>query len=200
MIKSQQQTEFSLEALRSGDRKEFARLVDAYSAQVYRTALKMLNNTQDAEDVLQETFIKAFTHLRDFEGRSSLSTWLYRIAFNESLMLIRRRRPEVTSIDEEDESNDEVQEPRQIVDWCCLPETELLSTETRRKLEQAVQKLSPALRAVFLLRDMEGLSIKDTMEALNLGENVVKVRLLRARLQLRELLTEYFIERRTETE
>jgi RNA polymerase sigma-70 factor (ECF subfamily) len=198
MIDGKQQPEFSLSALQAGDRSEFARLVDAYSPQVYRMALKMLNDTQDAEDVLQETFIKAFKHLRKFEGRSSLSTWLYRIAANEALMLIRRRHPNEISVDEETPNGEEEQEPRQIVDWCCLPEEELLSTETRRRLDEAIQRLSPPLRAVFILRDVEGLSIKDTVEALNLSENVVKTRLLRARLRLRELLSEYFVEKRTE--
>ncbi|HIE57287.1 MAG TPA: sigma-70 family RNA polymerase sigma factor, partial [Anaerolineales bacterium] len=84
------QPELNLTALRSGDRAEFARLVDAYSGQIYRLALKMLQDSQDAEDILQETFIKAYRALPDFEGRSSISTWLYRIATNEALMFLRR--------------------------------------------------------------------------------------------------------------
>ncbi len=183
---------FSLPALQAGDKVEFARLVEAYSGPIYRMAMKMVNDTQDAEDVLQNTFIKAFNHLRDFEGRSSLSTWLYRIAVNEALMLLRRRSPNQLSIDEDTQTEDGEQEPRQIVDWCCLPEGELLSKETRRKLDEAIQRLSPALRSVFLLRDVQGLSIKETAEVLNLNESVIKTRLLRARLHLRELLTAYF--------
>ena len=185
-------TALSLPALQAGDKAEFARLVEAYSGSIYRMTLNMVNDTQDAEDVLQNTFLQAFNHLRDFEGRSSLSTWLYRIAVNEALMLIRRRSPNQFSIDEDTYTEEGEQEPLQIVDWCCLPENELLSLETRKKLDSAIQRLSPALRTVFLLRDVEGLSIKETAEVLNLNESVIKTRLLRARLHLRELLTAYF--------
>lgn len=87
--------EFSLEALRVGNRAEFARLVEVYSGPIYRLALKMLGDSQDAEDVLQNTFLKAMQSLPSFEGRSSISTWLYRIAVNETLILIRRQRPEI---------------------------------------------------------------------------------------------------------
>ena len=185
----------SVEVLKAGDRAEFARMVDVYSPQIYRLALKMLNDPQDAEDVLQETFIKALRSLPVFEGRSSLATWLYRIALNESLMTIRRRKGETISIDEEREDSENEQAPLQIVDWCCLPENELLGAETRRFLDGAVKKLSPALRAVFILRDVEGLSVRETAEALQISEAAVKTRLLRARLQLREELSAYFKER-----
>src|SRR5512139_1912529 len=96
-----QPKEFSLEDLRRGDQSEFARLVDAYSAPIYRLGLSMLGNSQDAEDILQNTFLNALTHITGFEGRSSLSTWLYRIAANEALMLIRRRKPEISMDDKE---------------------------------------------------------------------------------------------------
>lgn len=182
----------SLEALRSGDRAEFARLVDAYSGVIYRLAVKMLDNPQDAEDVLQETFLKAFKALPKFDGRSSLSTWLYRIAANEALMLLRKRKVQFVSIDEPNETDDELQEPLEIVDWCCMPESELLSAESRRYLDQAIDNLSPNLRIVFLLRDIEGLSTEETAQALNLSEMAVKTRLSRARLQLRERLTGYY--------
>ena len=187
--------DISLEALRAGDREQFARLVDAYSPSIYRLALRMLGDGQDAEDVLQTTFIKALQHVGDFEGRSSLSTWLYRIAANEALMLIRRTRPTV-SLDEEPE-DDEGQplQPRQLADWSGLPENSLLDAEARLLLDRAVQKLPVKLRAVFLMRDIEGLSIRDTSEALDLTETAVKTRLLRARLFLREQLSEYFGER-----
>src|SRR3990172_3852562 len=90
----------SLEALRRGDRVEFSRLVESYSPLVFRLGLKILNNPQDAEDVLQETFIKAYRHLGSFDGRASLPTWLYRIANNEALMVLRRKRPEIISLDD----------------------------------------------------------------------------------------------------
>ncbi len=156
----------SVEALRSGDRAEFARFVEAYSAQIYRLALRILSDPQDAEDVLQETFLKAYRSLPEFEGRSSLSTWLYRIAVNEALMLARKRHPGTVSIDEGVEKGDGELEPFQVVDWCCLPENELLSAEGRRFLDRAIQQLPETLRVVFVLRDIQGLSIKETAEAL----------------------------------
>lgn len=187
----------SVEALRAGDRAEFARLVDAYYAPIYRLALKMLAHEQDAEDVLQTTFLKALQHVGEFEGRSSLSTWLYRIAANEALMLLRRKRPEI-SIDEEPEDSDtDLPMPEQFTDWCCLPEKELVSAEAKKQLDRAIQKLPEKLRLVFLLRDIEGLSIKETGETLNLTETAVKTRLLRARLALRETLSTYYSERLT---
>jgi len=185
----------SLDALRAGDRNEFARLVDLFSGKIYRLALQITSNTQDAEDVLQETFLKAFHALPRFEGRSSLSTWLYRIAVNEALMILRQQKMQFSLFENNDGSEEENIEDLQLVDWCCLPETELQSTETRRVLDEAVQRLSPALRLVFLLRDVEGLSVKDTADALGITESAVKVRLLRARLRLREELSAYFSER-----
>jgi RNA polymerase sigma-70 factor (ECF subfamily) len=186
----------SIEALRSGDRLEFARMVEVYSGQIYRLALKMLGHPQDAEDVLQNTFLKAFQHIQGFEGRASLSTWLYRIASNEALMLIRKKRPETPLADlAPDENEDEDFAPVNLADWCCLPEEELLTSEGRTRLDQAIQRLPEKLRIVFLLRDIEGLSIEETGQALDLSETAVKTRLLRARLRLREDLSAYYGER-----
>ncbi len=190
-----QPEDFSLEALRSGDRAEFARLVDAFSGPIYRLGLRMLGNPQDAEDVLQSTFLNALTHLSGFEGRSKLATWLYRIAANEALMAIRRKRPEV---DLEQASGGEAQPvslPAQFVDWSDLPEEQLLSQEGRQALDRAIQDLPELLRLVFVLRDVEGLSIRDTAQALGLSETNVKTRLLRARLKLRESLSTYYGDR-----
>ena len=186
---------FSLEALRAGDRAEFARLVETYSPAIYRLAIKMLENSQDAEDILQETFIKAFRHLNTFDGRSSLSTWLYRIATNEALMALRRRKVNLVSLDEPDETLEREQEPLQIVDWCCMPEEELMSAEAHQYLDRAIDELSPNLRVVFILRDMEGLSTQEVEQVLGLSETAVKTRLSRARLRLRELLSEYYGEK-----
>jgi RNA polymerase sigma-70 factor (ECF subfamily) len=190
------QTEISVESLRAGDRGEFARLVDTYSGPLYRLALKMLGNPPDAEDVLQNTFLKAFQHIGEFEGRSSLSTWLYRIASNEALMLLRKQRPKITLADTtpEDEENSDY-EPAQFADWCCLPEEEFLSSESRAALDRAVQHLPETLRIVFILRDIEGLSIQETSQALSLSETAIKTRLLRARLRLRDDLSSYYGER-----
>jgi RNA polymerase sigma-70 factor, ECF subfamily len=190
--------EISLERLQSGDQAEFARFVDAYSPQVYRLALKILNDPQDAEDVLQETFLKALRAVANFEGRSSLSTWLYRIAVNEALMTLRRHKGGTVSIDEDKADEEGQSEPVEIVDWCCLPERDLLSGEARLSLDRAIETLSPALRAVFVLRDIQGLSVKETADALEVSEAVVKTRLLRARLKLREELSVYYAERLAE--
>jgi RNA polymerase sigma-70 factor (ECF subfamily) len=186
---------FSLEALQAGDPEEFSRLVDAYSGKIYRLATKMLNQQQDAEDVLQETFLKAYRGLKSFDGRSKISTWLFRIATNEALMVIRRKHPEVVSIDEPVETEEGDQEPVQIIDWCCLPEEELLSEETKERLDDAVKELPERLRVVFILRDINDLSTHETAEILGLSDTAVKTRLSRARLRLREGLSVYFGER-----
>ena len=188
-------TDVSLEAILAEDRAEFARLVDAYSSSIYRLGLKMLGDPQDAEDVLQNTFLNALTHIQNFEGRSSLATWLYRIAANEALMLIRKKKPEVNLEDVEGGDEDEDLRPTQFVDWSGLPEDELLSGEGKKILDAAIGMLPESLRIVFLLRDVEGLSIKETAEALSLTETNVKTRLLRARMFLREALSSYYTER-----
>jgi RNA polymerase sigma-70 factor (ECF subfamily) len=193
----------SLEKLRAGDRAEFARLVDTYSSSIYRLGLKMLGHPQDAEDVLQNTFMNALLHLSSFEGRSSIATWLYRIAANEALMLIRKRRLEV-SLEQETQQDDteslEDVKPRVFADWSGLPENELLSSEGKKLLDTAIQNMPETLRIVFVLRDMEGLSIKETADALNLTETNVKTRLVRARMYLRERLSKYYVEHLSEEE
>lgn len=185
----------SLEALKAGDRAAFSQLVELYSGRLYRLALKLLQNPQDAEDVLQETFIKAFRYIHNFDGRSSVSTWLYRIATNEALMQLRRKHPDTVSIEEPLTDGDEEQEPLQIVDWCCLPEQELLTSETRLRLDEAARRLPETLKTVFLLRDIEDLSTAETAEVLGLTETAVKTRLSRARLRLREELSVYYAEK-----
>jgi RNA polymerase sigma-70 factor (ECF subfamily) len=183
----------SLDALKTGDRAAFTRLVDETSGHIYRVALQILGDDQDAEDILQETYIKAFRALPNFEGRSSITTWLYRIAVNEALMLVRKRKPQTISVNENPPFNPDAEsEGMDIVDFCCLPEGELLSSESRGFLDRAVQNLPANLRLVFVLRDLEGMSIQETSESLGLTENNVKTRLLRARLRLRQELSEYF--------
>jgi len=186
---------YSIQEIQSGNQSEFAKLIDAHSNQIYRLALKMLNNPQDAEDVLQNTFLKALQNINKFEGRSRISTWLYRIATNEALMIIRKQRPEVNLNEVEDDDNYSVNPPIQLIDWCCLPENELLSSESKLELENAIQNLSETLRIVFILRDIEGLSIQETSQILNLTETAVKTRLLRARLNLREHLSAFYGDR-----
>ena len=189
---------FLLDALRSGDRAEFARLVETYYEMIYRLGLKMLNDTQDAEDILQETFTKAYQHIHNFDGRSELSTWLYRIATNEALMHLRRKRPQTFSIDSPENAEAVEQEPVQIVDWRGLPEEELISGEARLHLDNAIENLPPSLRVVFVLRDIQGLSTREVGEVLDLSETAVKTRLSRARLRLREDLSSYYAERLAE--
>jgi RNA polymerase sigma-70 factor (ECF subfamily) len=186
----------SVEALKAGDKAECARCVEQHSTVIYRLGLRMLGDERDAEDILQETFIKAFQHIGDFDGRSQLSTWLYRIATNEALMLLRKRKPEPVSVEVPGNGGDEgLEEPLQIEDWTNLPEEELLSSETQAFVNQAVNQLPEGLREVFWLREMEGLSTQETAQVLNISESAAKTRLSRARLQLREELTRYYGER-----
>ena len=192
--------DFSLDALRNGDQAEFARVVEAYSGYIYRLAMKMLQNSQDAEDILQETFIKVYNAFPKFDGRSKISTWLYRIATNEALMFLRKKRPDTISVESphQDESEGDLK-PLQIIDWCCLPEAELMSDQARHYLDESVEQLPENLKMAFILRDIEGLSTRETAEVLDISETAVKTRLHRARLQLREILTFYYKERLPET-
>jgi RNA polymerase sigma-70 factor (ECF subfamily) len=187
-------TALSIDRLRMQDREEFAALVEATSRMLYSLLLRILNDEQDAEDILQETYIKAYNALPGFEGRSSLKTWLFRVATNEALMLIRKRKPIEASL-EVDDNEDDLEAPKEIVDWCCIPEPELMNAETRKKLNEAAQHLSVGLRTVFLLRDVEGLSGEETAAAMGISVDNVKTRLLRARMKLREELSAYFGER-----
>lgn len=196
MSEEKQKDEALLIALKKGDREKFAELVELTSDNIYRLALKMMSNEQDAEDVLQETYIKAFRSLDKFEGKSSLTTWLYRIAVNESLMQLRKKHPLFVPIGEPEENGDSsLPQPVEIVDWCCLPEKELLSDETKKHLDEAIKKLSPLNRTVFLLRDVSDLSTKEAADVLETTESNVKTRLFRARMQLREELSIYFADR-----
>ena len=185
----------SIDALHEGDKDAFARLVNTYSPALYRLILRMLGDPQEAEDVLQETFIQAFRHIEQFEGRSKISTWLYRIATNQALMRLRKREPDFVSVDEPIELSNGEQLPRQLRDWCCLPESEFLSSEVQDRLDEAIHTLSPALRAAFILRDLQDLSTREAAEILDISESAVKTRLLRARLELRAKLSDYFEER-----
>lgn len=170
----------------------FAVIVDQNADKIYRLALKMVGNEQDAEDILQETFIKAMQNIDQFQGRSKVSTWLYRIAVNESLMFLRKQNKTVVNSDIELETENGDYSPRQIIDWCCLPEKELMSKEVKKQLQSAIQTLTEANRSAFLLRDIEGLSTRDAADILEISEPALKVRLMRARMQLREELTTYF--------
>lgn len=177
---------------KAGDMDAFSELVKHYDRRVFRMAKQITQNTDDAEDVLQETFFKAFTHLDSFQGNSKFYTWLVRIAVNEALMKLRKRRADRTvPLDEPiDTGEDEV--IREIAVWDENPEESYSREELGRVLDQAIESLKPAYRTVFILRDIEELSIEETAQILNLSISAVKSRLLRARLQLREKLTRQF--------
>ncbi len=194
MIADQDFAHSFIDQLVAGDRRAFGELVEQTSPKIYALGLRMLGNEQDAEDMLQETYLKAYKALPNFEKRSSISTWLFRIAANEALMLLRKRKSAANLVEiEKDEESGEM--PLEIVDWCCLPEQEMLSAETRTILNMAAEKLSPALRLVFQLRDIDGFSIAETAEILSISEDAVKTRLVRARVKLREELSAYFREK-----
>ena len=166
--------------------------MDRYSSTIYNLALRMMNNPQEARRrSLQETFISAFKALNRFEGRSQLGTWLYRIAYNAALMRLRKRELVTSSIDEPVVSEDGEELPRQLIDWGPLPDEIVVGREFREELNRAVAVLPQTLRAVFVLRDIEGLSTAEVAETLGLTETNAKVRLHRARLALREHLTSY---------
>lgn len=179
-------------ALKAGDRDAYAEMVTRYSGTVYNLALRLTEDSQEAEDVLQETFLSVFRAIGRFEGRSQLGTWLYRIAYNAALMRLRKRGVPIASLDEPLVKEDGDPEPRQLMDTGALPDEILLTAELRRELNRALATLLPTLRSVFVLRDVEGLSTAATAEVLGLSITNTKVRLHRARLALREQLGAYF--------
>ena len=177
---------------KEGDVEAFEKLVRQYDRQVFRIAQHITQNREDAEDVVQDAFLKAFQNLGQFQGQSKFYTWLVRIAVNEALMRLRRRRPErMVSIDE-DVKTEEDSIPREIADWSPNPEQLYNQGELKEILQKTIQGLPESFRTVFILRDVEGLSTEETADALGLSVPAVKSRLLRARLQLRERLTKYF--------
>jgi RNA polymerase sigma-70 factor (ECF subfamily) len=168
-------------------------LFEQYADRVYHLALGLLGNEGDAEDVVQDTFLSVFRNRFQFEGRSSAGTWLYRIAYNLSLDRLRTKQtlplPEEEGADDEDHP---APLPREFVEWRWLPEYLIQDQEQRKALDEAIHSLSPALRAVFLLRDVEELSTEETAAVLSISASAVKVRLHRARLELREKLAAFF--------
>lgn len=177
---------------KDGDAEAFSELVSHYDRRVFRMAKQITQNDDDAEDVLQESFLKAYTHLDNFKGDSKFYTWLVRIAVNEALMKLRKRRSDRTVPLDEPIDTGEDEMVREIAVWEENPEDTYSREELATILDQAVQSLRPAYRTVFILRDIEELSIEETAQALDLSISAVKSRLLRARLQLREKLTRQF--------
>ena len=181
-----------VEAAKAGDVGAFEELVRRYDRNVFRIAQHITQNREDAEDVVQDAFFKAYSNLNQFQGQSKFYTWLVRIAVNEALMRLRRRRPERTvSLDEDVKTEDDTV-PREVADWSPNPEQQYTQAELREILDRTIHGLPATFRTVFVLRDVEGLSTEETAEALDLSIPAVKSRLLRARLQLRSRLSKYF--------
>ena len=177
-----------LRRLQAGEKQLFYELVKPYERRVYSAAFAILRQEADAEDAAQEAILKAFTHIRQFRAEARFSTWLIQIAVNEALMRKRRAHPElVESIGEKREEGGNYT-PRDFADWREIPSEVLERKEVRQKLAQAVAMLAEKYREVFVLRDIEQLSIEETAEALGISRASVKTRLLRARLMLRDLL------------
>jgi RNA polymerase sigma-70 factor (ECF subfamily) len=177
---------------RQGDTVAFGELVRRYEAKIFRLALHVTQNREDAEDVLQETFMKAYEHLDQFQGNSKFYTWIVRIAVNQALMKLRRRKTDKSvSLDETIDTGEDTI-VREIAAWDENPEQRFSREELGGILDTAVDSLEPPYRSVFVLRDIEELSTEETADALGLSIPAVKSRLLRARLQLREKLTRYF--------
>ena len=179
-------------AAKAGELAAFEELVRRYDRNVFRIANHITHNTEDAEDVVQEAFLKAYQNLGNFQEQSKFYTWLVRIAVNEALMKLRRRRSDKTVSIDQDIETDEDTIPREIADWSPNPEQQYKQEELKDILGKTIQGLPPSFRTVFVLRDVEGLSTEETAEALDLSVPAVKSRLLRARLQLRERLNKYF--------
>jgi RNA polymerase sigma-70 factor, ECF subfamily len=184
-------------AAKAGDMGAFEDLVRRYDRNVFRIAQHITQNREDAEDVVQDAFLKAFQNLEQFQGQSKFYTWLVRIAVNEALMKLRKRRPERFVSLDEDVKTEEDSMPREIADWSPNPEQQYNQAELKEILGKTIQGLPPGFRTVFVLRDVEGLSTEETADALDLSIPAVKSRLLRARLQLRERLNKYFKTRRS---
>jgi RNA polymerase sigma-70 factor (ECF subfamily) len=178
-------------AAKAGDISAFETLVGRYERKIFRLTQNITQNREDAEDAMQEAFLKAFEHLQEFQGNSRFYTWLVRIAVNQALMKLRKRRPNQVSLDEDIDTGEE-SIPRDVEDWGPSPEDRYEQRELGGILEGVISELEPSFRIVFQLRDIEELSTEETAEALSLSVPAVKSRLLRARLKLRQKLNRYF--------
>lgn len=177
---------------KAGHYEAFEELVNRYEKKIYRLGLNVTGSPEDAEEVLQETFLKAFSHLGDFREDSRFYTWIVRIAVNEGLMKLRKRRSDRSVPIEDSVDDDGSVMPREFADWRPNPEQILAQSELESVLKNAANSLPPTFRTVFYLRDVEGLSTQETASLLKLTVSAVKARLFRARLHLREELTKIF--------
>jgi RNA polymerase sigma-70 factor (ECF subfamily) len=178
-------------AAKSGDVTAFEELVSRYERKIFRLTMNITRNREDAEDAMQDAFLKSYSHLKTFQGDSRFYTWLVRIAANEALMRLRKRRPNQFSLDEPMEGEEDLM-PRELQDWGPGPEQRFAQTEMREILSGVIEELEPDYRIVFVLRDIEELSTEETAASLGISTPAVKSRLLRARLKLREKLNRYF--------
>lgn len=175
-----------------GEREAFCELVRPYERRVYAAAFAILRSEADAEDCAQETALKAFKHIRQFRAEARFSTWLIQIAANEARMRRRKEHADLVQAIEKDEDDDGSNVPRDFADWREIPSEALERKEVREKLAEMLGSLAQIYREVFVLRDMEQLSIRETAKALGISTASVKIRLLRARLMLRDLLSPGF--------
>ena len=172
-----------------GDREAFYELVRPHERLVYATAFSILKNPADAEDAAQEAVLKAFSHLKSFRGESKFSTWLVQITYNEAKMKLRKDRPHLyESLDKQRQSEDGEYWPKDFADWRPIPSELLEESEVRKALANAINSLEPIYRQILILRDLNGLSVKDTVAVLGISISNVKSRLHRARLLLRDTL------------
>ena len=181
-----------VQAAKRGDISAFEQLVKRYDRNVFRIAQHITQNREDAEDVVQDAFLKAYQNLKQFQGNSKFYTWLVRIAVNEALMKLRKRKSSKTVSMDEDVETEDGSVPREIADWSPNPEQLFKQSELNEILTKTIQGLPAGFRTVFVLRDVEGLSTEETADMLGLSIPAVKSRLLRARLQLRDRLTRFF--------
>lgn len=182
-------------ASKNGDVAAFEQLVKRYDRKLLRIAQSVTHNAEDSQDAVQEAFLKAFQNLGQFREESQFSTWLIRITLNQSLMKLRKQGAiKDVSLDEDFQADGNTP-PMEVIDWAPNPEQLYWASELRDILIKALEELSPILRTVFVLRDIEGVSTDQTAEVLNLSHTAVKARLWRGRLQLRERLNKYFAKR-----
>ncbi len=174
--------------VRDGDHEVFYELIRPYERRVFAAAFAILRNEADAEDVAQETMLKAFKHIRQFRAESRFSTWLIQITVNEARMRRRKQHADIMESIDGPEDEEGGHTPRDFADWREIPLETLERKEIREKLAEALASLGEKYREVFVLRDMQHLSIEDTANALGITASSVKIRLLRARLMLRDLL------------
>lgn len=177
--------------LKQRDPAAFAQAFEAHSNRIYRLAVGILHDDQQADGVVQDTFLKLIEHLDNFEGRASIGTWLYRVAVNECMMRVRRAKQQV-ALDTFEEAD---MMPTCLINWADVPDDVIGGEEARAHMQRAIDALPATLRTVFTLRDIEELSTAETAAILGISEAAVKVRLHRARLALREGLASYFDER-----